>query len=120
MSPGRLARSGWAVGLRGAGALAGAATLGLASLSLPSGALAPGAPRAAVAVAGLGALALLVRRAARREPAPAPLAILARAPVTREAGLALVEADGRRLLVGYGQGGVGLLADLSPGRGVRP
>lgn len=107
-------------GSRRAAALAGAATLGAATLSFSAGALAPAAARAAVAVAALGALAVLVRRAPRAAALPPPLALVSRAALSREAGLALVEADGRRMLVGYGEHGVRLLADLSAGRGETP
>ena len=52
----------------------------------------------------------LARR--RATPAAAPiLAVVSRASLARDAGVALVEIGGRRLLVGYGSAGVHLLAD---------
>jgi flagellar protein FliO/FliZ len=91
-----------------------AATLGLAAVTLSGGALGPAAARAALAVAALGAAALWVRRSPARLAAGAALAVVARAPLGRDAGLAIVEADGRRLLVGHGDGGVRLVAELGP------
>jgi hypothetical protein len=115
MTAGLLARLG---GARRAAALAGAAALGLAAATLSAGDLAPAAARGALAVAALGGLAALVRRAPARARAAEPLAVLARTRLGRDAGLVLVEADGRRLLVGHGEGGVRLVADLgSPARG---
>jgi len=107
-------------GPRRAAGLAGAAALGVAGLSLSAGALAPAAARAAVAVCALGALAALARRPPRPDAAPAPLALVSRAALSRDAGLALVEAGGRRLLVGYGERGVSLVADLSAEREATP
>ena len=67
-------------------------------------------------------LALLRRRARAGGQLPA-LKVLERRALSREAALALVGVDGRRLLVGFGRGGASLLADVgipSPGarRGV--
>ncbi|WP_242341605.1 flagellar biosynthetic protein FliO, partial [Anaeromyxobacter sp. SG66] len=39
------------------------------------------------------------------------LALVSRASLGRDAGVALVEVDGRRLVVGYGPSGVQLLAE---------
>ncbi|WP_242394647.1 flagellar biosynthetic protein FliO [Anaeromyxobacter oryzisoli] len=73
------------------------------------------AARAAIALAALGAAAALVRR--RPAPSVVPdLAVLARAPLGKETGIALVETGGRRLLVGFGPGGVAVL-DPAAGRG---
>jgi hypothetical protein len=70
------------------------------------------AARAALAVLALAAAALLVRRRARG-PEPRPLvAVLSRAPLAPGVGLALVDAGGRRLLVGFGKDGVRLVRDL--------
>jgi flagellar protein FliO/FliZ len=110
VTPALLARLG---GPRRAAALAGGAALGVAALSLSTGALAPAAARAAVAVCALAALAVLVRGTPRATAGPARLVLVSRAALSRDAGLAFVEADGRRLLVGYGEGGVRLVADLS-------
>jgi len=102
-----------------------AAALGLAPvaavlLALAPGALAPAAARAALVVAALGAAVVVVRGRPRQPPA-APLAVVARAPVANGAAVALVEADGRRFLVGVGRDGVSLVAELgaAPGR-VKP
>jgi flagellar biogenesis protein FliO len=71
------------------------------------------AARAGLAAAAIGALAALVRRRGRPSVAP-QLSVVARAPLGGDAGLALVEAGGRRLLVGHGRGGVSLVAELGP------
>jgi len=64
------------------------------------------------AAALLGALA--AAGAALRAPATAGLLEVAgRQELGRDSGVALVEAGGRRLLVGYAPRGVRLLADLS-------
>lgn len=69
------------------------------------------AARAALVALPLAALVVLARRRCR--PAPAcPVAIVARAPLGPGLGVALVEAGGRRLLVGWGKDGVRLLRDL--------
>jgi hypothetical protein len=70
------------------------------------------AARAALAVAVLVAAAVLVRRRARGAPCPSPITVTARAPLAPGLGVALVEAGGRRLLVGWGKDGVRLLRDL--------
>jgi len=103
---GRLARSP-----RGRAAIAVAAIPATALLALSQGGLAATAARACLAAAAIAAAAALVRRRGRSAAAPA-LAIAARAPLGGDAGLALVEADGRRMLVGYGGGGVSLVAEL--------
>jgi hypothetical protein len=69
------------------------------------------AARAALAVVALAAAVLLVRRRARGT-SPAPVCILARAPLGPGPGIALVETGGRRLLVGWGKDGVRLVRDL--------
>lgn len=73
------------------------------------------AARAALAVAALAAAALLLRRRARRPSALPPIAVLARAPLAAGLGVAVIEADGRRLLVGWGRDGVRLVRDLGGG-----
>jgi flagellar biogenesis protein FliO len=75
------------------------------------------AARAALALAGLAALVLVVRRRTRPAAAPEPVAVLARAPLGPGIGVALVEAGGRRLLLGFGRDGVRLVRDLGPGGG---
>ncbi len=98
-----------AAGRRSALAVAVAA-LALAGVAFAPGGLGPVAARAALVGAALGAAALVARR--RATPAAAPiLAVVSRASLARDAGVALVEIGGRRLLVGYGSAGVHLLAD---------
>ena len=69
------------------------------------------AARALLALAAIAAGVLLVRRRAR-PAAPSPLLVLTRAPLGPGLGVALVEAGGRRLLVGWGKEGVRLVRDL--------
>jgi flagellar biogenesis protein FliO len=92
-------------------ALAGAA---LALALLPAEGMAGAALRA---VALLGALALAAAAVRRAPEADRPVALLDRRPLGRESGVALVEASGRRLLLGYAPSGVAVLADLSPEAG---
>jgi flagellar protein FliO/FliZ len=77
------------------------------------------AARAALAFSALLAAVLLLRRRAQAGAPPPMVAVVARAPLGAGLGLALVEADGRRLLVGWGKDGVRLVRDLGP-REVRP
>jgi flagellar biogenesis protein FliO len=77
------------------------------------------AARAALAVAAIAAIALLVRRRARRDDPPAPVSVVARAPLGPGVGLALVVVSGRRLVVGWGKDGVRLVRDLGASE-VRP
>jgi flagellar protein FliO/FliZ len=102
---------------RARAALLGLAPVAAIGLALAPGRLAPAAARAALLAAAMGAALVLVRRGARPAPA-APLAVVARAPLASGVGVALVEADGRRFLVGIGRDGVSLVADLgaAPGR----
>jgi hypothetical protein len=88
-------------------------------LALAPGPLAPAAARAALVAAALGGAVVLVRRRAGASPA-APLAVVARTPLASGAALALVDADGRRLLVGVGRDGVRLVADLGAARRGEP
>jgi flagellar protein FliO/FliZ len=101
-------------------ALALAAALA-AGLALAPGETGPAAARGLLAAAGLAALLVVARRRPASVPAPARLAVVERAALGRDAGVALVEVDGRRVLVGFGAGGVRRLAEL-PARGaeVRP
>ncbi len=96
------------------GRAAGAA-LGLAAIALlassPAG-LAPIAARAALAAAAMFAAAALVRRRKGRPQASPALAIAGRAALSHACAVALVEADGRRFLVGIGGDGVRLVARL--------
>jgi flagellar protein FliO/FliZ len=88
-------------------AAAGAAAVVLAA----PGAIGPAAARAALAVAGLGAAVVLLgrRRLGDRAAAAPELAVLGRAALGKDTGVALVEVGGRRLLLGFGPGGVMLL-----------
>ena len=70
------------------------------------------AARAALVLLGLAAAVLLVRRRGRAAPGPDPVSVLARAPLGPGLGVALLEADGQRLLVGWGKDGVRLVRDL--------
>ena len=103
---GRLARSP-----RGRAAIAVAAVPAAALLALSPGGLSAAAARAGLAAAAIGTIAALARR--RGRPAVAPsLSVTAREPLAGDAGLAVIEAGGRRLLVGYARGGVSLVAEL--------
>jgi hypothetical protein len=99
-------------------ALPCAVPVAAALLALAPGSLATAAARAALVAAALAGALLLVRRRAGPCPA-APLAVVARTPLAAGAALALVDAGGRRLLVGVGRDGVRLVADLgaAPERG---
>jgi len=90
----------------------GAALLGAVALLVPADGLSGSALRAGGL---LGALALVAR--ALRPPATArrAIAVLEREPLGRGGGLALVEVDGRRLLLGWAPSGTTLLLDLTPG-----
>jgi len=70
------------------------------------------AARAALALVAIASVVFLVRRRAQAAAAPEPIAVLARAPLAPGLGVALVEAGGRRLLVGWGKEGVRLVRDL--------
>lgn len=107
-------------GRRSALAVTGA-TLMLAGVAFAPGGLGPVSARAGLVAAALGAAAIVARR--RAAPAAAPLlAIVSRAALARDAGIALVEVGGRRLVVGYGSAGVQLLADApaAPADGSAP
>jgi hypothetical protein len=103
---GRLARS-----RRGRAALAVAAVPVAALLALSPGGLSPTAARAGLVAAAVGATAALVRRRGRGAISP-QLSVVVREPIAGDAGLAVIEAGGRRLLVGYARGGVSLVAEL--------
>lgn len=106
---GRLARS-----RRGRAAIAVAALPAAALVALSPAALSSAAARAGLAAGAIAAVAALVRR--RRGAAAAPcLSVVAREPLAGDAGIAVVEAGGRRLLLGYGRAGVALVAELGPG-----
>ncbi|BDG04362.1 flagellar biosynthetic protein FliO [Anaeromyxobacter oryzae] len=96
---------------RGALVVAGAAA-GCLLVSAP-GSLASAAARAALVVAALGAAAALSRRRPRLALAP-ELAVVARAALGKETGVALVDVQGRRLVVGFGPDGVSVLDAPAP------
>ena len=105
---------------RGRVAILGATLLAAALLAVSPGEVAPAAARAALAAAAIAVATALVRRRGRRPAGAASLAVLAREPLAGGAGLALVEAGRRRLLVGFGRDGVRLVADLGVHEGDHP
>lgn len=103
----------FAAGARGKLALAGVAAIALA-LALAPGPVAPASLRALAALALIGAAVLLARGRLAQPAAARRLAVVARQPLSRDAGVALVEVDGRAVLVGFGPSGVRLLAPHGP------
>jgi flagellar protein FliO/FliZ len=98
---------------------AGAVAAGALLAALTAGNGGAHAARAVLAVAALGAVAAVAR--ARRRPAREPrLAVVSRAPLGRESGIAVVEVDGRRIVVGWASGGVRVLAETAAPEGARP
>jgi flagellar protein FliO/FliZ len=97
-------------------ALGGAAALALA-LALAPGDMAPVSLRAAAAACAIGAAALLARGGLAQPAAARRLLVISRQALSREAGVALIEVDGRPLLIGYGGGAVQLLAPAAPADG---
>ncbi|MBI5068538.1 MAG: flagellar biosynthetic protein FliO [Deltaproteobacteria bacterium] len=92
--------------------LAAAALLCAAAFIVPAEGLGGSALRACGLLAALAAAG----RALRPEAATGrALAVLEREPLGRGGGLALVEVDGRRLLLGWAPAGTTLVADLTPG-----
>jgi flagellar protein FliO/FliZ len=80
------------------------------------GDVAGGALRASAVVALLAAAAVAIRAAPPGAARAATLVIEERHPLARDAGVAVVAAGTRRLVVGYGTAGVRLLADVgAPG-----
>jgi flagellar biogenesis protein FliO len=110
-SPGQAARRRALVA-----AVAALAVLG----AVAGGEIAGGALRALSVVALLGLGALLVRRAGGARRDRGELAVVERHALARDAGVALVTAGGRRLVVGYGASGVALLARLDHPAEVKP
>lgn len=102
---------GWLAGRRG-GLLAAAGALCAAAFLVPADGLGGSALRACGL---LGALALLGRALQREAAGGRSIAVLDREPLGRSGGLALVEVDGRRLLLGWAPSGTTLVADLTPG-----
>jgi len=73
--------------------------------------------RASAVLVALGLAAAALGRRAPRAPAAGQIDVEARQALSREAGLAVVRAGGRRFLVGHGPGGVALVAELDRGEG---
>jgi flagellar protein FliO/FliZ len=94
-------------------ALAVASAMALC-LALAPGELAPASLRAGAAAAAIGALALLARARLARPADARRLTLVSRQALSREAGVALLEVDGRPMLVGYGGGAVQLLEAVHP------
>jgi flagellar protein FliO/FliZ len=103
----------------GRGRLAvGAAAAGVLALAwAASGGELGGAATAAMGVVTLlGGAAMAIRRRPSA-PAAGPLRVEARQPLGHDSGVALVEAGGRRLVVGFAPAGVSLVADLGAAAG---
>ncbi len=96
---------------RGRAAVSCLAPLAAILLAVAPGTLGPAAARAALVAMAIGGVLFFVRRRGADRPA-ALLSVLARIPLAGGAALALVDAEGRRLLVGVGRDGVRLVADL--------
>ena len=85
----------------------------LATVSAATGsALGASGLKAGAALLVLGLAAAVLGRREARLPDAGPLSVEARQPLSREAGLAVVPAGGRRCLYGPGAGGVAILAEL--------
>lgn len=95
--------------------LAGAGLLALGALLVPAEGLAGAALRAGGLLGALAAVAGALRADAGT---PRLLSVVGREPLGRGGGLALVEVEGRRLLLGYSPAGTTLLLDLT--REARP
>jgi hypothetical protein len=96
---------------------------GLAASTQVSGLSAAAAARIALGIAACGALAFWAYRSRRSMTARGPrfslqpqLMVAARASLSQRCGLALVEADGARYLVAYGDGFAQLLQPQAPRR----
>lgn len=94
-------------------ALAGGVLLAL-GLALAPEAWASTSLRAAAAASAVGGAALLARTGRARTAPASRLTVVARQALTREVGVALLEIDGRPVLVGFGGAGVQLLSERSP------
>jgi hypothetical protein len=93
--------------------LLGLGAAGCAALALLPGEAGPLAARAGLATAGVALAGAVAARRAGARPAPA-LQVRSRAMLGRTTCVALVEADGRRFLVGAGERSVELLVELEP------
>jgi len=95
--------------------LGAAAALALA-LALAPGELAPISLRAGAAACAIGAAAILAWGCPDNTAVARRLTIVSRQALSRDAGVALLQVDGRTVLVGYG-GAVRLLEPRSPAAG---
>ncbi len=87
-----------------------------AVVALTGGEMGRALARAGAVMALLAAGAYAVRRLRDRAKAPGPahaLVVAERCPLARDAGLALVHAGRRQLVVGYGPAGVSLVAEVT-------
>ncbi|HSM93692.1 MAG TPA: flagellar biosynthetic protein FliO [Anaeromyxobacteraceae bacterium] len=94
------------------------AGVGIAALllTLTEDPLLAGAGRASLVLLAAGALLVAVRRRGEGAAPLRELDVAERQPLSRDASVALLRVAGRTLLVGYGTGGVRLLAELGDGR----
>lgn len=111
----RAVPSGLAAAFRRHGAAVGALAICLAAAAsaVAPGGLAAVAARAAIAAAAVAAVALLVARGGAA-PERAVATVVARVPLGKDSGVAVVDWGGRRVLVGFGRSGVCLLGDAPP------
>lgn len=106
-----------AVGLRLA--LAGGVALAL-GLALAPGAWIRSSLRGVAAACAIGGAALLARTGAAAGAPGRRLVVVARQALSREVGVALLELDGRPVLIGYGAGGVQVLEPAAGAPGPLP
>ncbi|MFL5272687.1 MAG: hypothetical protein ACJ79E_11565 [Anaeromyxobacteraceae bacterium] len=107
----KLARLAASSPSRGRLLAAGCGVLALVA-AVAGGDLAGGALRASAVVALLAAAAVAVRAGTPAARRAGSVVVEERHPLARDAGVAVVAAGPRRLLVGYGTAGVQLLADV--------
>jgi flagellar protein FliO/FliZ len=84
----------------------------LAALAFAGSEVGGAALRSGLILLALGAVAAALHRPASGGAAPRPLVVEDRQPLTRESGVAILGAGGRRLLLGYGPAGVSILAEM--------
>lgn len=101
-------------------AIAASLVGGAALLAWMGGEAAAAALRALAVVATFGLGAALLRRRRAGGSAPELISVVERHNLSRDAGVALVTAHGRHLLVGFGPGGVALLVELGPSKEITP
>lgn len=108
----RNALRGALAGPRGQTILLATAVAAVALAGLAGGALSSTVLRVTALLGALALAGVLARRKLASRPNRSAFAVEARQPLSRESGLALVAAEGRRFLVGYGSGSVSLLREL--------